>query len=117
MFQNFALITNYNIKFDFDKYWIHEKKTLKMTGLLKLVKGLYYLSIQFTPTTSVTSQITPQANSIIPKEALFHFSLRRIAYSRLLNLYNSFPFVNVDQGFNCDICYYARHRKQKNLLV
>lgn len=117
MFQNFALITNYDIKFDFDKYWIHKKKTLKMIGLPKLIKGLYYLSIHYTPTTIDTSQITPQVNSIIPKEVLFHFSLRHIAHSRLLNLHNSFPFVNVDQGFDCDICYYARHRKQINILV
>lgn len=61
-----CLHNNFNVIFKHDKCLIHEKTTLMMIGLTKLIEGLYYLTIQETSTVIATSQ------TIIPKEAIWN---------------------------------------------
>jgi len=88
---------------------IQDKKTMRMIGSGDKREDLYYLNLDNKLACSASKTI--HSNIPLPDNALWHFRLGHLSFSRMNLLKSSFPFVHVDSKATCDVCRFAKHRK------
>jgi len=103
----------YSLTFVFDSCKIQEVNSLRVIGLAKLRKGLYYLadskmSTHLQPNNVV---INHTAATPITTSNLWHFRLRHLSGNRLNILCQTYPFISRHVDEICDVCHLAKQRR------
>jgi len=103
----------YSLTFVFDSCKIQEVNLLRMIGLAKLRKGLYYLadnkmSTHLPPNNVV---INHTAATPITTSHLWHFRLGHLSRNRLNILCQTYPFISRHVDEICDVCHLAKERR------
>ncbi|XP_058762417.1 uncharacterized protein LOC131635789 [Vicia villosa] len=107
---------------------VNDVRTKKMIGLARKFEGLYRLMTDAGCLTEPfsSSQITSSSTSlcntphssismnnckVIPKQAIWHFRLGHLSHDRLSQMAHMYPTIFNDNKEVCDVCHFAKHKK------
>lgn len=101
--------SKYKVNFTYDNCFIQDPTIRQMISLVDSFEGLYHLILKDKHGDAHATYYSSTCN--LPDIALWNFRLRHISPSKMQSIHAIFPFIVLDKNVACDVCHYAKHKR------